>query len=166
MMEAAMAERHEIWNNDVCAEYDWMKKSGEYDFDDDTDYWRAASEQIDIWREDEFGANLDVDLENDLIATAAISRWTGTYPAYLPLETSNIGKAVEKVLGSFDSDSTFHVFVEGGELIVTQTGHDNPVNPSRIVIKMITDPYEDDPDGNTPSDTKAVADAVSKVFGW
>ena len=130
-------KRHEIWNNDVCDLFDALKEDREYDETvPDSEIWEEASELVWDYLGDEV-SNLNKNLPGEVVLIGNKCRWNGTFSAYKQLGTNNLGKALEKAVQSFEGDNSFYIFCEGSRMLMTQTGHDNPTNPSMLEFRML-----------------------------
>ena len=171
-------EKHMIFSNDVCREYDYIKQNPEEFLPDDEEMtdgiaWNLAYEIVD--------ANLDAEIENlssiegTLIAFGKIERWNGFGTAYKELQADNLGEALKEVMEAFSGDNTFDIFVEDEDVIVTQVGHDNPTNPSILVIRAIKKEYENEDvddlfyeksESEWRDVTYSLGDKVADIYGW
>lgn len=159
-------EIHNIWHNDAYEIYEALKKEEPDEREDDL--WDDARDQIDQWFEDE-QANLNVEASGQLILIGTLEVWNGPRPAYKKLTSSNIGGVLPEICGSFQGDNIIRIYEQGGSVYVTQTGHDNPTNPSVFELRALTtdfDDLEDDKPETLKSNSQPVGDIVSKVYGW
>ena len=161
-----------IWDNDIgnaidAVKEEWLEtERGELSDDE------ALTEAYQ-WIENSLGdevMNLDIEAKGALIAIGTIERWNGGFSAYKLLETKNIGKAIETIVGScFTGDNSFECYEEDGKLIFTQLGHDNPVNPSIIEIRELTCDFyvlEDDKQDILLANSKPCGHYAAEVYGW
>lgn len=136
-------DKFEIWNNDACDIYDSLRDEELVDIDEediDEEYlWDLAYEIVSNYKDEQIKNILDIDMMHNLIAVGNLERWNGSRSAYKDLETENIADAIDVVLGAYDGDNSFSVYVEDGKLLVSQLGHDNPTNPSIMEIRMLKD---------------------------
>ncbi len=177
---------YNIWTNDenfiwegVTNDLEEYKEAYGYTEDDEfdeNDIWKIVDEEIERNYDDDLSGNLNIEVKHELVATGVIERWDKPRAAHLELNTRNIGEAIKKVISSFDGNNTFHVEIRDGEVVVSQTGHDNPVNPSIAIIRMVSDydtfeeleefRAEECININWESDTESIADKVKEVYGW
>lgn len=160
-----MEEIHNIWHNDVCEIYDALKKETPDEKDDIL--WSNAYEQINQWFEDE-QSNLDVNAPGSLIIIGTLELWNGSHSAYKRLSTVNIGEALPEICKSFQGDNIIHIYEQGGSVYISQTGHDNPTNPSIFELRALTtdfDDLEDDSQKTLKSNSQPIGDIVSKIYG-
>ena len=130
---------HNIWNNDICEMYEALKKEEPDEREDDL--WDDARDQIDQWFEDE-QANLNVEAPGQLILIGTLEVWNGPRSAYKKLTSSNIGGVLPEICGSFHGDNIIRIYEQGGSVYVTQTGHDNPLNPSVFELRALTADFD------------------------
>ena len=137
-----------IWSNDVVD----MVKSIEEDMEDffpgyspeeleeikgSDGIYDKAYDEIDMWYEDELANLKFAPFNGDVIAVGTLERWNGSFAAYKDLDAGDLGQAFRQVMGSFGGDNTFEVYYEDGSVFVSQTGHDNPTNPSLFEIREL-----------------------------
>lgn len=96
----------------------------------------AAYEHINTALNDE-AYNLSIDAGADIFLIGELQKWNGCGSAYADLETSNIGEAMKKAISKFSGDNDFEIFVEDGKMMISQLGHDNPVNPSVFEFRVV-----------------------------
>lgn len=161
-----------IWNNDVCSEIDALEKDcffAESEITSEEEKMDAAYEYINSVLSDEV-SNLDVDLEGDIFLIGELQRWNGRSSAYADLETSNIGEAMKKAISKFSGDNDFEIFVEDGKMMISQLGHDNPVNPSVFEFRVVRPESDYCEIGLSHEEnlkaTRRIGDIVAKVYGW
>ncbi len=164
--------KHVIWNNDICEMVDSIKKCPEDYFDNqdfenlsDEEIFEAASNSIQVWLEDEV-YNLDKTLQGTIILTGTLQRWDGPRSAYKDLETKNVGESIEKAISCFEGDNSFEVYVEDGKMYISQTGHDNPTNPSVFEFKLVNSDEMDSDDFDSNRDSKSIGLIPCEVYGW
>lgn len=160
------AEEHLIWHNDECIVFDGLKE--DYPDEDEDTLWEMAGSQITEWLEDE-KVNLDVEAPGEIVAIGTLERWDRPRSAYKELGTANIGEAVAKTIASFGGINTFRVYVKGTGLYVSQTGHDNPVNPSVFELRAYSkdfDWFKVDSNEQLMDDSQPIGSIVSAVYGW
>ena len=163
--------KHNIWSNDVNAEFDTLKenyKNNNKDISDES-IFDEAYHNIDINLEDTL-ANLDIDCPNNIILIGNLVRWNGTYDAHKETNTKNLAEAIKIALNSFGNDNSFDLYVENDNLYLAQLGHDNPVNPSIFKFKYLIPNFEDNFDPSNKNDlmfkTTGVGKSVSEIYGW
>lgn len=138
--------------------------------------WDMACEDLAANLEDEVCNLKDVG-NGHLVATGTLVRWNGSGQAYKMLKSGNAGKAITEVMGSFDGDNSFNVYVEDGDLFISQLGHDNPTNPSVFRIRAVKQPLTEDMDrdedaiyGASPEEidarTEKLGRKIAEVYGW
>ena len=165
-----------IYSNDVCETYDYIKNYLEEFFPDldedeevnDDEIWSRAYDEIEIRLGDE-EANLDVDTNGQIILVGTIERWNGAFPVYKLLKTQNVGEAMKEAMASFGGDNTFEIYVNEGKMYLSQTGHDNPTNPSIVEFRELTDDFdelEDDRPDTLLKKSKSLAPYACNVYGW
>ena len=172
--------KHVVWNNDVCNMYDSIKECPEEFFpemenEDITDdmMWNEAYDSIERWLDDEM-TNCDVDVDNHIFLIGTLERWNGAFPVHKDLGTTNIGEAFQKAMRCFGGDNTFEIYVEKGKLLISQTGHDNPTNPSIMEFRYMRDADSIDDflfdhigtSKNIRRNSRGLAKEVGKVYGW
>ena len=169
--------KHEVWNNDVCDMYDAIRKEPteffpDHDEEDITDsmMWDEAYELVDQYLGDE-KMNCDINKENHIILMGTLQRWDGGRAAYKDLGTCNIGEAFQKAISAWDGDNTFHIYVEGQKLLISQTGHDNPCSPSVMEFRVLKDYHSlddmwDCSVENMRKHSKCLGREVRDVYGW
>ncbi len=157
---------NKIWDNDVCEAFEnILAEDPEID---EEQAWEDAYLSVSEWLADEV-TNLDVEAKGSLIAVGTLERWNGSCKAYKELDTCNIGKAIEKVIEAFSGDNAFNVYEEAGKLLVSQTGHDNPVSPSVFEIRELTCDMDELDDYNQCSliaNSKPCGCYACEVYGW
>lgn len=165
-------EKRMIWNNDVGSEMDALEKDGffaESEITSEEEKMDAAYEHINTALNDE-AYNLSIDAGADIFLIGELQRWNGRGSAYANLETSNIGEAMKKAISKFSGDNDFEIFVEDGKMMISQLGHDNPVNPSVFEFRVVR-PESDyceiglSHEKNLKA-TRRIGDIVAKVYGW
>ena len=132
-------EKRMIWNNDVGSEMDALEKDGffaESEITSEEEKMDAAYEHINTALNDE-AYNLSIDAGADIFLIGELQRWNGRGSAYANLETSNIGEAIKKAVALFSENDTIEVFVEDERMMISQLGHDNPVNPSVFEFRVV-----------------------------
>lgn len=165
--------KHVVYTNDACSEYDYLKDcrdNGEEALEGytDDDLWRLAYENIDMYLQDEI-SNLNIDMNRPIVLVGALQRWNGRFPASKSLNTDNIGEAVRNAINSFDGENNIEIYVQNRGLYISQTGHDNPVNPSVFQFKSYIgeiDPEDDDLFAKKNVRSTSIAKAVCEVYGW
>ena len=170
-------QKHLVWDNDVCNMYDAIRKEPseffpEMDTEDITDdmMWNEAYAQVEQNLGDE-KANCDKDVDNHIFLMGTYVRWNGSHSVYKDLGTCNIGEALSKAIACWDGDNSFEIYVEGGRLLISQTGHDNPCNPSIMEFRVpknytsVDDMPKDDAD-YLRRHSKGLAREVREVYGW
>lgn len=103
----------------------------------DDQIWDAAI------HEDE--ANLDSEvmslssIKGDyFVAMGEIIFWNGSARGFKTLKAKNLGDAMLETMQVFSGDNHFVVLVNNkGDVEIRQTGHDNPTNPSVVVIRSV-----------------------------
>lgn len=165
-------EKRMIWNNDVGSEMDALEKDGffaESEITSEEEKMDAAYEHINSVLSDEV-SNLDVDLEGDIFLIGELQKWNGCDSAYADLETSNIGEAIKKAVALFSENDTIEVFVEDERMMISQLGHDNPVNPSVFEFRVVRPESDYCEIGLSREEnlkaTRRIGDIVANVYGW
>lgn len=165
-------EKRMIWNNDVGSEMDALEKDGffaESEITSEEEKMDAAYEHINSVLADEV-SNLDVDLEGDIFLIGELQKWNGCGSAYADLETSNIGEAMKKAVALFSENDTIEVFVEDERMMISQLGHDNPVNPSVFEFRVVRPESDYCEIGLSREEnlkaTRRIGDIVANVYGW
>ncbi len=169
--------KHMIWATD-----DWINIYNDYMNDS------PALEKDEVYSmawEDNM-ENLECEKENlknikgkNWFAVGTLQRWNGGHRCYRALKPGSIMDAVCETMKAFQgAENSFEIYVENGDVFVSQLGHDNPTSPSIMRIRQVTDEAlkgDLDPDdimwNNTTDedisrDTIGFGDAVSKVYGW
>ena len=167
-----------IYSNDICEVYDNIKNNQADFFPEaedpndearnDDEIWSRAYKEIENRLEDEV-ANLDVDVNGQIILIGTIERWNGSFPAYKLLKTQNIGEALREAMTGFSGDNTFEIYVDKGKMYLSQTGHDNPTNPSIIEFRELTnnfDELENDKPDILLKNSRSLAPYACNVYGW
>lgn len=165
-------EKRMIWNNDVGIEMDALEKDGffaESEITSEEEKMDAAYEHINTALNDE-AYNLSIDTGADIFLIGELQRWNGRGSAYADLETSNIGEAIKKAISKFSGDNDFEIFVEDGKMMISQLGHDNPVNPSVFEFRVVRPESDYCKIGLSHEEnlkaTRHIGDIVAKVYGW
>ena len=172
--------KHIIWSNDVCTEFDELKKSYEDNFNsqeidempnNDT-IWDEVYDNIETWFDDEM-INLNINTNNKIVLVGNICRWDGKRPAYHFTDDKNIADAVKTAISSFQGDNTFELYIENNTMCLSQLGHDNPCNPSIIEFREINPKYLDEygdiefqNNADILKKTTSFAEKVKNVYGW
>ena len=165
-----------VWDNDVCDAYNYIKDNlEEYDLTDpsDEEIWNKAYEEIDIRLGDE-KMNLDIEKDGGIFLIGNYERWNGSYSVNKDLKTSNIGEALQKAISCWDGDNSFEIYVDKNRLLISQTGHDNPTNPSIMEFRVMKgydslDEFAYDHKmsvANIKRNSLSLGDEVRKVYGW
>jgi hypothetical protein len=161
-------KRNIIWNNDVCEMEKSIREcpSDFFEAEDvsDEDVWEMAYSEIERNLDDE-ESNLSIKVPGTIIMTGSLQRWDGSRNAYKELKTNNIGKAIREAVMSFDGDNSFEIYEEDGKLMLSQTGHDNPCNPSIFEFKRIDEAVLEETD-NVEKESYSIGSLVSEVYGW
>lgn len=165
-------EKRMIWNNDVGSEMDALEKDGffaESEITSEEEKMDAAYEHINTALNDE-AYNLSIDAGADIFLIGELQRWNGCGSAYANLETSNIGEAIKKAVALFSENDTIEVFVEDERMMISQLGHDNPVNPSVFEFRVVRPESDYCEIGLSREEnlkaTRRIGDIVAKVYGW
>ena len=125
--------KNTIWNSDVCEMFDALVAENVERHLSEEELWDEAYTLVHQSLDDEV-ANLNIATDS-LIAVGKLARWNGTYRVHKELRARNLGRALLEVMNSFGGgQNDFDIYVEDGRLIVSQLGHDNPVNPSILEI--------------------------------
>ena len=161
-----------IWNNDVCSEIDALEKDGffaESEITSEEEKMDAAYEHINTALNDE-AYNLSIDAGADIFLIGELQRWNARGSAYANLETSNIGEAIKKAVALFSENDTIEVFVEDERMMISQLGHDNPVNPSVFEFRVVRPESDYCEIGLSREEnlkaTRRIGDIVANVYGW
>ena len=129
----------------------------------------AAYEHINTALNDE-AYNLSLDAGADIFLIGELQKWNGCGSAYADLETSNIGEAMKKAISKFSGDNDFEIFVEDGKMMISQLGHDNPVNPSVFEFRVVRPESDYCEIGLSYKEnlkiTRRIGDIVANVYGW
>ncbi len=164
--------KHIIWNNDICEMAESIRECPEEYFEDsdvenlsDEKIFEEANDSIQVWLEDEVG-NLDETLQGTIILTGTLQRWDGPRSVYKDLKTKNVGESIQKALACFEGDNLFEVYVEDGKMYISQTGHDNPTNPSIFEFKLVNSDEMDSDDFDSNRDSKSIGLIPCEVYGW
>ncbi len=170
--------KHVIWDNDVCEMFDSVKDNLEdcfpemdpEDMEDisDEDIWNRAYEEIEVNFEAE-QSNLNVETKGEIILTGNLERWDGSRYVYKELKTKNIGKALVEAINSFDGDNQFEIYVQDGNMCISQLGHDNPTNPSIMQFREMTkglDELWDESADVIVANSVPMGHYACKVYGW
>lgn len=165
-------EKRMIWNNDVGSEMDALEKDGffaESEITSEEEKMDAAYEHINTALNDE-AYNLSIDAGADIFLIGELQRWNGCGSAYANLETSNIGEAIKKAVALFSENDTIEVFVEDERMMISQLGHDNPVNPSVFEFRVVRPESDYCEIGLSREEnlkaTRRIGDIVANVYGW
>ena len=175
--------KHTIWKSDSYLEPEflegtkaYMVEEGEEDPSDEQVMERAYETNL-SYLDDEC-ANLSKITGDYFVAIGTIVRWNGLRNGYRVCKGKRLMEAVMDTMSAFDGDNTFEVYVEDGDVKVSQLGHDNPTNPSVLTIRsvkaeLIPDQFEDPEDAiykasQAQIDARTVkyGKAVSEVYGW
>lgn len=160
-------KRHDIWTNDESA-YDTY-------YEEEEDIYDEVQTLIEI-SYDDMKTNLNVNTAHQLIAIGTLERWDKAHSAYKELKSRNVAEAIDETISSFGGDNTFHVYVEDEKLMISQTGHDNPTNPSYFEIRMLSkydDMYDYFDDNNIEhtdttqellDNTESIGAMINKIF--
>ena len=167
-----------VWDNDVCSMFDYIKKNPTEFVDEneiaDDEAWSIAYDEIERRLDDE-EANLDIDKDSNIFVIGALQRWDGGRAVYHDCNTNNIGQAIKNAVSFFSGDNRFEVFVEGNKLLLSQTGHDNPVNPSILEFRVLKKAFRDIEDftydhvdtvSNLMRNSLSLAGDVRNVYGF
>lgn len=167
--------KHKIWDNDASKLCDIIAAEPEefgLEHPSEDEIWDAAYEEINNTLGDEV-LNCNVYKPSEIFAIGTIQRWDGDHAAYKALNTRCIGEAFEKVLGSFGGDNSFEIYEEDGRLYLSQTGHDNPTNPSIIELRVCNETTLDDLiyEHGDSTDTlmkfsEPLGQDICNVYGW
>ncbi len=128
-------EKFELWNNDACKAYELLKK--EFPDEDDDSLWDKAYGMIQYFKDKTIFEVLDVNMPSNLIAVNKIKSTHGFKCFYKDLETDGLALAITKVLQFNRGDNSYSLYIEDGNLLISQLGHDNPVNPIIYEIRML-----------------------------
>ncbi len=169
-------EEHLIYSNDVVSTFNDIKanlqdyfpdlSSDDYDTIDDNQIWEEAYREVETNLHDE-QSNCNIELEGDIVLIGTLERWYGSRNAHKELGTTNIGKAFLKAMQSWNGDNTFAIYTKGNKLLISQTGHDNPTNPSIMEFRVLKP-------GKTLSGsypdmimcTEPLGQKVAKIYNW
>lgn len=161
-------EKHMVWDNDVCAAFESLKEEHGDEVPED-ELWEDARDEIERSLDDET-ANLDIDLDRDIIMVGTMERWDKPRKAYKNTGIRNIGQAVRESTGYFGGiENSFEIYVVNNRLMLSQTGHDNPTNPSVFEFRVLTRDFDDLPDDlpdTLISNSRPLGPMVREVYGW
>lgn len=77
---------------------------------------------------------------------------------------------MKKAISKFSGDNDFEIFVEDGKMMISQLGHDNPVNPSVFEFRVVRPESDYCEIGLSHEEnlkaTRRIGDIVAKVYGW
>jgi hypothetical protein len=169
--------KHTIWSTD-----DWLNIYNEYMTDspalEKSEVYAMAWDENMQHLEDEKVNLKDVRGKN-WFAIGTLQRWNGGHRCYRALMPGSIMEAVCEVMKAFaGAENTFEIYVEDGDVFISQLGHDNPTNPSVLRIRQVTDEAMnregldlDDviykaSDEDLERDTFGFGDMVSEIYGW
>lgn len=166
----AEPETHIIWHNDAVEEYEALEKelTEEMSNNEEEVLWQMAYDRISQWLDDE-KANLDKKAAGQLFLIGTLQRWNGAYSVYKLLNTSNIGESLSEIIESFSGDNTIRIYAQGEHVYVSQTGHDNPVNPSVFELRTFAVDFDNLDDDNTQTlmaNSHPIGSIVNEVYGW
>lgn len=164
-----------IYSNDVCNMYDVVRANleeffskDEIDDVEDDQIWDVAYREVEIDLEAE-QTNLSVETDGKLILIGTLQRWNGPASAYKELKTRNIGEAIVEAMSAFGGDNTFEIYEEDGGIYISQTGHDNPTNPSIMEFREMTRELEE-LDNDYPETLRKASIPIGcyaqNVYGW
>lgn len=128
-------EKFELWNNDACKAYNLLKK--EFPDEDDDSLWDKSYGMIQYFKFKTILEVLDIFMPRNLIAVKKNESTNGFKCFYKDLETNSLARAITKVLQFNRGDNSYSLYVEDGELLISQLGHDNPVNPIIYEIRLL-----------------------------
>lgn len=164
--------KHVIWNNDICEMVHSIKECPEEHFEDsdienlsDEEIFEEANDSIQNWLGDEV-CNLNKTLPGTIILTGTLQRWDGPRSVYKDLGTKNVGESIRKAISCFEGDNSFEIYVEDGKMYISQTGHDNPTNPSIFEFKLVNSDEMDSDDFDSNRDSKSIGSIPCEVYGW
>lgn len=146
--------KYTIWHNDKSEIYENVKAQRLEDIEeefgqtnpelDENELWQAAHEDIYNWFMDEMN-KLDINTDGEIILVGSVNDWVGKHNAYLRTNINNIGFAINRAVKSFDEDDNLEIYIEGNKLLLSQKGHDNPVNPTIAEFRILTVNFDDLP---------------------
>ena len=150
--------KHIIWHNDKNEIYENVKAQRLEDIEeefgetnpelDENELLKATQEDIYNWFKDEI-EKLDIDTDGEIILVGSVNDWVGKHNAYLRTEKNNIGLAINKAVRTFNEDDHLEIYIEGNKLLLSQKGHDNPVNPTIAEFRILTVDFDDLANDNT-----------------
>jgi len=169
--------KHKIWATD-----DWMGFYTDYKTDspamDGNEVYELSWQDNMNQLEDE-KANLSSVRGKNWFAVGKLQLWNGSRNVFRALKPGSIMDAACETMSAFNGpDDSFEIYVENGDVYISQLGHDNPTNASIMRIRQIKDDLlTDDMDvedvmwqaiaNETIDDvTIGFGDQVAAVYGW
>ena len=166
--------KHMIWNNTETLfedHDDILANKDIYGIETDDAAWALAYDWTECNLEDE-RANLDLEIDSDIICFANLGLWNGRRTAYKTLKSRNLKDLLDVCCGDY-----VEWFVDdSGDMIVRDTHHDGTnVYTFRAIRSGLTDNqienfYDKLYDGITRNDvkryTRRIGDYAAKVYGW
>lgn len=161
---------HIIWHNDINAFYENLYSSNMQKTKDeqlpDEQLWQEAHAMSQEWM-DNVKNRMDIELDYPIILIGTIQQWDKQYNVQKNLKTYNIGHALETAVQCFKSENEFTLYCEDNKLLLSQTGHDNPVAPSILEFRMLTcDPEDIDTCIPVKEQSVSIGSHVNTIFGW
>lgn len=134
-----------IWNNDVFEAKaaiqenleDYFPGKAAEEVDEDLILERAY-EEVDMRLDDE-KANLNsIPVNGAIIVIGKEVRWNGAHAVCKDVKrVDNLGDALQETIDLFGGDNSFSFYYEDGSVFLSQTGHDNPVNPTILEFREL-----------------------------
>ncbi len=133
------------------------------------DPWKEAHAELDRRLDDEVLNLSSIKLTRG-VAIGNIERWDKRRSAYKSLKSTNLGDAIRETMSLFGGDNSFTVYLENEDVTISQTSHDNPVNPSVVVIRDIRPDVDDilykASKQAVSRRTQKLGNNVRRVYGW
>ena len=114
-----------------------------------------------------------------IVVIGKLVRWNGGKNAYKKLDANTVGDAIEE-MGNIFHYGSVTVYAEDDRVYLSQTGHDNPVNPSIFEARAYKEEDEDELEDllyeyirnntNTADElivaTAPVGTNLDTIYGW
>ena len=158
-----------IWSSDIDLEdYKEVFEEEYPDVTNESEMYGIANDMNDMALEDE-RLNLDIQLENDILAIADIGCWNGRKTGYKIIESGNI----QDIL--YGDGEGAEWYSDGYNIKATLYGHDGTsyveyreIRPNRNIQNLLDKLYNNEPVSRAMINyyTKSIEKHVTEVYGW
>lgn len=128
--------RRELFSNDVNVIVDELSNDEDYKHLEIGSLYEMANDML-FTDYEELKHLLDIDLDGEIVLMGRLVRWNGPISLIKECHTRNLGEAIDAAYHSFDGDNRITFFIQNGELMMEQYGHDNPCSPSLFKIRSV-----------------------------